>query len=204
MDNHNHFSARNPVLRRMNEIVTSSVVIESRYGVGRSSIVPSFSLDGAADHFKQSEISRDDISGHPIEAAMEYWDALRGDNIAPTRQEFRLEDLPTKLIPSISVIDFVGDPIDYYYRFFGSNMVSVAGMEMTGKYYFADNVQGYGYISAKLFPRMIKNRKPLITESRWESIRGRIFETTSVRLPLINDQSEIVTGVTVSSWNNFS
>lgn len=161
---------------------------------------PSFERDGAAKFIDQSEISRHDIAGRDIEAALDYWDDLRGDRVAPTRAEFKVDALPPKLIPSMSLIDFVGEPVDFYYRFFGSNMVQVSGMELTGKRYYADNVQGYGFINAKLLPELIRRKEPIFHIVQWQSIRGLTYETRSARLPLADDDIKIIGAVTANSW----
>lgn len=184
----------------MNEFETRSVFIHSASGRARQAARPWFEEDPAATLIDKTELSREDIKGIDIEAALHYWDDVRGDSDAPERDKFKIENLPPKLIPSISIIDFDSDPLDFYYRFFGSNMVRVAGMELTGKYYYADNIQGYGYISAELLPLMAERRAPLITVSRWQSIRDLTFETTSARLPLVDAAGKVVSGVTVSSW----
>lgn len=149
----------------------------------------------------QSEVPRERIAGTVIEEAVNYWDELRSDRIAPTRAQFKIDSLSPQLIPSIALIDFIGDPIDYYYRFFGSNMVVVSGMELTGKYYYADNVEGYGFINAKLLPEMITRKSPIYHISRWQSIRGLYFESTTARLPLADDEMNFIGAVTANSWS---
>lgn len=155
-------------------------------------------------HFKTLvEITEDEIVGESIEPALEYWRSVRNENFAPTRREFKLDALPPKLVPSMAVIDIVGDPIDFLYRFFGTHLVHVAGMELTGKHYYADNIVGFGAINETLIPELIKRREPLFHLFEWESTKGVIYESKALRLPLSED-AETVTGVvTVNTVSPF-
>lgn len=156
--------------------------------------------DRFARLIETEEIAHADIRGLPIEAAFAYWEAQRGEKIAPSRRDFRLDDLPPALIPCLAMIDFVGPPLDFYYRFFGSRMVDVAGRELTGKTYYADDVKGYGFANAKLLPLMIEKRRPLFHRVTWESDRGSRFVTTTARLPLSEDGETITGAVTANDY----
>lgn len=176
-----------------------SVVISSAL-TERVRHIPVYEQDRMAKFLEQIEITSDDIAGKEIEAALTYWDKVRGERFAPARRELKLDELPSKLIPAIAIIDFVGDPIDYLYRFFGTTLVQVSGMELTGKRYFADEIKGYGFVNEKLLPEMIALKKPKFHIVRWQSIRGVTYETTSVRLPLSDDGETVTGAMTANSW----
>ena len=146
-----------------------------------------------------NEVSREDIAGLHIETAFDRWQTARGTAFAPTRRDFSLETLPTTLIPDMALVDFIGPPLDYYYRFFGTGMADIAGLELSGKTYFKDGISGYGFINASLFPIMIEKKEPMFHRSVWVSVRGVHYTTTSVRLPLSEDGVN-VTGVAIANW----
>ena len=146
------------------------------------------------------EIQLDDIASMSIMAAYEYWNDLRGDEIGPARKHFRLEDLPSSLIPCMAMIDFVGPPLDFYYRFFGTAMAEAAGRELTGKTYYADAVEGYGFVNARLLPLLIERKTPMVHRTVWESVKGVQLETTSLRLPLSSDGETVDGAVTVHDY----
>ena len=148
------------------------------------------------------EIGRDDIAGSGIDAVYEYWENRRDGAFAPPRRRFRLDDLPASVIPCMAMIDFVGTPVDYYYRFFGSKMVEVAGRELTGKRYFADAVEGYGFVNAQLFPLLVERKVPMIHRVNWISDRGLRIVTTSVRLPLSEDGEAVSGAVTANDYRS--
>jgi hypothetical protein len=170
----------------------------SRDGLVRA--LPEFNKDDFAKLIEQQEFTADDIADNEIAPAFAYWQDKRGDLFAPKKRDIRLDELPTKLIPSIALVDFVGEPIDYHYRFFGSNLVQVSGMELTGKRYFADKIQGYGFVNEKLFPQLIEQKEPIFHRVTWQSIRGLIYHTTSARLPLSDDGQNVTGAVTANSW----
>jgi len=156
------------------------------------------------DRIVQSvEIDHADIIGLDIYAAYEYWEGLRNGALGPTQSAFKLEVLPPKLIPRMAVVDFVGPPLDFFYRFFGTAMAEAAGQELTGKYYYRDNVEGYGFVNARLFPVLIEVRKPLFHRTTWESVKGMLLETTTLRLPLSNN-GETVTGAVTANTYRFA
>lgn len=170
----------------------------SRDGLIRA--LPEFNKDDFAKFIEQREITAHDIAKNEIAPAFAYWQEKRGDLFAPKKRDIRLDELPTKLIPSMTIVDFVGEPVDYHYRFFGSNLVQVSGMELTGKRYFADKIQGYGFVNEKLFPQLIEQKAPIFHRVIWQSIRGVIYHTTSARLPLSDDGQNVTGAITANSW----
>lgn len=149
---------------------------------------------------ESNEIELDDITGLPIMAAYKYWDDLRNGAIGPSRKDFRLEELPPKLIPCMAMVDFIGPPLDYYYRFFGTAMVDASGRELTGKCYYADNIEGYGFVNARLFPILIERKKPMVHRTNWESVKRLQLQTTSLRLPLSTDGVTVNGAVTANDY----
>ena len=130
----------------------------------------------------------------------DYWNSVRGDRVGPRVREFRIERLPVEIIPAVAVIDIVGSPPDYYYRFFGSRMVEIAGQDLTGRRYYADGITGYGFVNAQLLPIMIERRAPIWTRVDWVSEKGRELTTISVRLPLSEDGETITGAVTANRF----
>jgi hypothetical protein len=90
----------------------------------------------------------------------------------------------------------IGERPDFRYRFFGSYMAEVAGQELTGKSYFADEIKGFGFINAEILPVMIQRRAPVYSRSRWVSVNGMRLATRTIRLPLSED-GETITGAVV-------
>ncbi len=98
------------------------------------------------------------------------------------------------------LVDILGPPLDFHYRFFGGKMVEVSGVELTGKTYYADRIEGYGFANAKLLPVMMTERVPMFTRTRWISVRGVPFQTITVRLPLSENGKSTTGGATVNRF----
>jgi len=161
-------------------------------------------IDRMAYIVRSDILDVDGLKDTDLKAVLDHWDRARTGRVGPPRPEFRLEELPATIIPCVTMIDFLGPPIDYYSRFFGSQMVEAAGQEMTGKRYFADEIQGYGFVNAKMFPIMIERRAPLLSRTRWVSVKELDMTTVTLRLPLSEDGGTVTGGVTANrySWGH--
>lgn len=186
----------------MEELPSPADTLDTGPLIRESRTVPVFSRDVLAKVLEHRQITAVDIVGTKIEPAFTYWNDVRDGRLAPMRRDIKLEELPPKLIPAVTIIEFIGDPVDYLYRFFGTSLVQVSGMELTGKRYFADKVKGYGFVNEKLLPELIEGKEPLFHIIKWQSIRGIIYETTAIRLPLSDDGETVTGAMTVNSWAN--
>ena len=126
-----------------------------------------------------------------------YWLDARGEKFAPTLQEFKLHDLAPAIIPYVTIVDFEGPPFDYRFRFYGTKIVEVSGLELTGKRYNADMIEGFGYANAQVFPVMIETRQPIVSRTTWLSVKSIRYVSTILRLPLSADGTGVSGGVTV-------
>lgn len=136
---------------------------------------------------------------HPhLLTVLQLWEETRGGKLAPSRQELRLEDLPTAILPNTVLVRIESDPLDYYYLFFGTNMVNMSGVEITGKRYFADNVKGYGFVNARWFPVMLEEKGPIYTITEWIAVSKLRRRTETIRLPISDDGETITHGLTVN------
>jgi hypothetical protein len=121
---------------------------------------------------KISRINVDDVNNRQLTEVYEYWSKVRSEKTAPSLREFKLEDLQPDIIPLVTIVDFSGPPFDYRYRFFGSKVVQAAGMELTGKSYYGDEIRGFGYENSQIFPTMIDERQPIVTRTIWSSVKS--------------------------------
>ena len=138
-----------------------------------------------------------DIDSPSLTAVYEYWNDVRGEKFAPSLKEFKLEALPPAFIPRMTIVDFEGPPFDYLYRFFGTEVVRVAGMELTGKRYYADMIEGFGFANAQIFPTIIETRQPIAARTVWLSVKSLHYVTKTLRMPLSADGETVTGGVTI-------
>lgn len=147
---------------------------------------------------EMTDVGFDAIVDLDIVQVVEYWRVQAEGRLAPPLTDFHLDDIPPPLLPRMSVLDFVGPPFDFRYRFFGTELVRIAGADLTGRQHFADGVVVFGNANAKLLPRMVAERKPMCHQVLWQSSRGSHFTLTTARLPLSNDGEQINGAVTVT------
>ena len=64
---------------------------------------------------------------------MDFWENLRRGRLAPAWKDIDLIKLPLFMVPSTVVVDVIEDPLDFAYRFFGTNHTTTHGYDLTGK-----------------------------------------------------------------------
>jgi hypothetical protein len=81
----------------------------------------------------QEDISNpSDVELSPeIAAVFAYWQSLRVGLVAPVWREFDFFALPPHLIPWCAVVNVSYDPMEFIYRFFGSNRVRIQRADYT-------------------------------------------------------------------------
>jgi len=141
-----------------------------------------------------------DVDIPPLLEVLDYWNRVRGEKFAPSLKEFKIDELAPSIIPCMTIVDFEVPPFDYRYRFFGSMVVQVAGMELTGKRYNADMIEGFGYVNAQIYPEMIEDPRPIVTRTTWLSLKSLQFIATTLRMPLSDDGKRVSGGVTVYNF----
>jgi len=71
---------------------------------------------------------------HPQLARLyNYWDDKRGNRAMPTRSDIDPMEL-RPLLPNLALIDVEENPHRYRYRLVGTELVTILGQELTGKY----------------------------------------------------------------------
>jgi len=68
-----------------------------------------------------------------LAAVYDAWERLRGADSLPTWSRFDWMELPTKVIPWCTVVDVARDPLDFVYRFWGTERARLQGRDYTGK-----------------------------------------------------------------------
>jgi len=63
----------------------------------------------------------------------QHWAEVREDRWAPLWSEFHLDELPTKIVPWCVVVDVHQEPLKFVYRFWGTRVSDLLGVELTNK-----------------------------------------------------------------------
>lgn len=142
--------------------------------------------------FRPIEVA--DIADPTLQEAYQYWAKVRGDVWAPSWNEIDLMALPVSLVPNVTVVDVVYNPLDFVYRFFGTGAVRVHKGEYTGKSITELPPPEYAEILIQQNKLVQKTRKPcgFVVEAPI-GIRSLVwFEV--IRMPL-SDNGEQVDGI---------
>jgi hypothetical protein len=74
------------------------------------------------------------LMSHPdTRAIYEYWNSKRGARSMPRRADIDPAEIPSRLLPFLSLIEPVADERRYVYRLMGTAEVQVRGFDPTGK-----------------------------------------------------------------------
>lgn len=120
-----------------------------------------------------------------LENLYAYWLAKRGFRIAPSRSAIQLD---AALLQDIVLVDVVGDPPRFRYRFCGTRLADYYGDNLTGK--FLDEID-IGSVSVKMInflTTIVRECRPQVIWARYTKQRdGRCIEFERIALPLSQD-----------------
>ncbi len=75
----------------------------------------------------------DDAVLPEFRALYRWWAHVRRDRWAPPWSEFHLDELPPEIIPWCVVVDIHQEPLKFMYRFWGTRVGDLLGVDLTGK-----------------------------------------------------------------------
>lgn len=123
----------------------------------------------------------------------EFWLSKKDGEQLPHISDFKLDELPTKILPWSIVADVIieHDAVSYRFRFWGTQRASLIGSDMTGRF-LSDissddmregNLSEYEYVRA--------HQKPILCPTPIVTSTGRPIAMPSIRLPLSNDGANV-------------
>jgi len=129
-----------------------------------------------------------------LKEVLDYWDRVRGSRFAPPWTEFELTKLPLSLVPSTLVADYDSDRDDLKFRFWGTAMVSIFRMEITGRYIGDLECTDLFEPLMAGFREIRRTGKPLLTVNEVHPENKPPILSPVLRLPL-SDDGKAVDGV---------
>ncbi|PIW26805.1 MAG: hypothetical protein COW30_13190 [Rhodospirillales bacterium CG15_BIG_FIL_POST_REV_8_21_14_020_66_15] len=121
-------------------------------------------------------------------AVLDYWERVRGDAFAPAwSRQFRLTELPTRVVPGMTVIDRVDGGQTFYYRFWGTHHMAMKGFEMTGKTIDQAPNKDIQRIGTRQLETVIQRRRPTVFLYTIDYPRRHKPSEFILRLPLSDD-----------------
>ncbi|NQV83459.1 MAG: hypothetical protein HQ494_06525 [Rhodospirillales bacterium] len=122
-----------------------------------------------------------------LKAALEYWRAMGGEDLACSWKQFDLFKIPLHLIPTTMVIDMHPDMNDNVYRFWGTMMTHIHGCDMTGKSPYDLKPKDFAQILRESHTNNMESRtwaSNIYTFTRHSGVEHR---QCNLRLPLSDD-----------------
>lgn len=133
-----------------------------------------------------------DIDLGEAQPVLDYWNRVRGDAFAPAwSDQFRLTDLPPLLVPGMTVIDRVDGGQNFYYRFWGTNHMTMKGFEMTGKTIDQTPNKGIQRIGTRQLETVIQRRRPTVFLYTIDYPKRHRPTEFILRLPLSDDGTTV-------------
>ena len=137
------------------------------------------------------EINADTTLPVNFQAVFDMWAELPKSPELPLASGFSLEFVPPKLLPWSVLVDVEIDPLDFRFRFWGTERTNLIGAEMTGKLISDIAHESMREGNRKEYQNVYRHgqavlcRTPIVMRSGLESVR------TSIRLPLSDNGVEV-------------
>lgn len=136
----------------------------------------------------------DDIMSSSCRIPYEYWNNLASTRPLPAWPEVSLIELPAHVVQFVRVVDVIDGGDDFVYRFWGTGMVDVTGLERTGQ-----RVSETGHVRVSQliaeYRDVIEEKAPstIAYEADVEGtgIEGGPLRALTVRLPLASDGNTV-------------
>ncbi len=122
-----------------------------------------------------------------FQAVYDYWNTLRGDEIASTWQDFDMMRIPSKILPSTMVKDVEYAPLAFRFRFYGSRFVHMGNREYTGR--TVADMEGHEFAQATTASLItfIDQKVPKFYSVEKQINLSEVTIQTQLRLPLSNN-----------------
>jgi len=138
-------------------------------------------------NYVSREVPLEEIFSSECGNLYKHWNDLRGERFAPSWQDFDLPSLSRKISANLRVVDVLDDGADFFYRYWGTGMVSMCKSEKSGKRLS----ETPGPRTAELFAEyrtVFNSREPLaiIHDARWADKHIDLI-APAIRLPLSSD-----------------
>ena len=130
-------------------------------------------------------------AGDTVKAVYRFWQEKCRDGRLPRRADIDPVELPTALLPLISLVEPVDDERRYVYRLVGTREVDMRGRDPTGKSvienYFGLSVES----SVVNYDKVMATGQPQYDDSHFTSPDGRYIDEADLYLPLSDDGIQI-------------
>jgi len=117
----------------------------------------------------------------------EVWNALPKTPDLPLESGFSLEFVSPRLLPWSVLVDVENDPLDFRFRFWGTERTSLIGAEMTGKRLSDIAAETMRQGNRDEYEDVVRRRAAVLCHTPIVTRTGLNASRMSIRLPFSND-----------------
>jgi hypothetical protein len=125
-----------------------------------------------------------------LKALHAYWLSKKGSRIAPPRSAIKPAEIAS-LLPTIALIDVIGEPPRFCFRLFGTGLAAAYGRDLTGKFLDEIDIDSIDTKILRQAENMVRNCRVRVARDRFTKRDGRHIEYERISLPLSNDGSTV-------------
>lgn len=134
-----------------------------------------------------------------------YWQARRGDAVAPSLRAFDLANCPSYVLPRMSIADISpGDPPPSRYRYWGSGLTEIHGGDFTGRSPADVPPRSLGMRMQGGCARLHHERAPHCEVKEYMTHAGYMGRSVILRLPLADDGETVNHGANIYYFESAS
>ncbi len=112
-----------------------------------------------------------------------YWSQVRGKRWAPPWEEFRLDQIPFDMLPWCVVVDVRIQPLDFIYRFWGTQVRKLTHVELTGKSVDTIPNQSYAKRAREEYSEVFERRVAMFSNQAHTDTNGLKSRYQALRVP---------------------
>ncbi len=122
-----------------------------------------------------------------LATVMAYWTDLCAERPAPVWRDVDLVQFPSRLLPMTMVIDIMQPLEKSIFRFWGSELTRIHGVEMTGKSPYDLKPLALGQRLRVDHQDIVNNKRPNANHYSFMTRHGYVHAHTALRVPVMND-----------------
>jgi len=151
------------------------------------------------DYLRRSPVRFDDAN---YQACYEYWLELKGARPSPRWGEWDWLELPVELIPYFLVVDVKQEPRDFIYRFWGTALVTMHGVDFTNQSISVIRSPVTAQSTAEQYEDVVKHHEAIGSAYKVQAgEHGLPYVQTSLRMPFSDDGDSVTQIATYCDWS---
>ena len=141
---------------------------------------------------KSSCVAIEDLTAPEFNEFLSYWEAARGNRMAPSWPDVELLEMPARVLPYLTVVKVQPSPLDFTYTFYGTGHIALKARDLTGCSVTEGKPVENRLVVFDQYRRVLEARKPMAFLRNFEGFgEGGDLTQATLRLPLSADDESI-------------